>query len=99
MFIDQNSVFSFKLFGCILFKTLLSFAVACRVRLLLLRAESHLLLSCISHQTVKKKSFHGAASVIKTPAFVVTRVTEACTATAASGNYFRFLELIFLTRT
>lgn len=52
-------------------------------RLQLRRVKFHLPLR---RQTVMRKSFRGAASVIKTPPFVVTPVTETCTATAVSGS-------------
>lgn len=52
-------------------------------RLQLRRVKFHLPLR---RQTAMRKSFRGAASVTKTPPFVVTRVTETYTATAVSGS-------------
>lgn len=61
------------------------------------RVEFHLLLS---HQTVMKMSFHGAASVTKMPLSVVTPVMETYTATAASGSvlfsYSRVMSVKFM---
>lgn len=50
------------------------------------KSRIHPLLLHISHQTVMRRSYHGAASVTTTPPFAVILVMETYTATAASGK-------------